>query len=99
MATRGRISNVPISRIVRNTFANIYAKFGAFITNGNDLRLNRPTIYKDSGAQLLTALEPFLVWSLLLDQFAMGDPTGARGSRQHSSWDSWGHSNLSTTLR
>ena len=36
MATRGRISNVPISRIVRNTFANIYAKFGAFITNGND---------------------------------------------------------------
>ena len=36
MATRGRISNAPISRIVRNTFANIYAKFGAFIPKGND---------------------------------------------------------------
>ena len=40
--------------------------------------------FKDCGAQLLTALEPFLVCCLLLDQFAMGDPTGAQGSRQHS---------------
>ena len=36
MATRGRISIGPISRIVLHTFVNIYAKFGAFITNGND---------------------------------------------------------------
>ena len=55
--------------------------------------------YRPYRAQLLTALEPFLVCSLLLDQFAMGDPTGAQGSRQHSSQDSWGHLNLSTTLR
>ena len=44
----------------------------------------------DCGAQLLTALEPFLVCSLLLDQFAMGDPTGAQCSRQHSFQDPWG---------
>ena len=36
MATRGRISIAPISRIFLITFVNIYAKFGAFITNGND---------------------------------------------------------------
>ena len=36
MATRGRISIAPISRIVLNTFVNIYAKFGAFIPKGNN---------------------------------------------------------------
>ena len=38
-------------------------------------------VCKDCEAQL-TALEPFLVCSLLLDQYAMGDPTGAQGPRQ-----------------
>lgn len=39
-------------------------------------------VSKDCGAQLFTALEPFLVCSLILDQFAMGDSTGAQGTSQ-----------------
>ena len=43
----------------------------------------------DCGAQLLQLSkfdEPFLVCSLLLDQFAMGDPPGALGSDNIALW-------------